>query len=85
MCLSIAMASDLVLHTCGCCASAHVDAGGGWRQMVQVDPVTCTVFLNAATVPRVVPLPHSRGGGDSFEVGWVALRAPHWQVQSQTH
>lgn len=36
-------------------------AGGGWRQMVCIDPGTGTLCLNAATVPRVVPLPHSNG------------------------
>jgi hypothetical protein len=29
--------------------------------MVHVDPASGTVVLNAATVPRVVPLPHSNG------------------------
>lgn len=36
-------------------------AGGGWRQMVCVDPDSGTLCLNAATVPRVVQLPHSNG------------------------
>jgi hypothetical protein len=29
--------------------------------MVHVDPTSGLVVLNAATVPRVVPLPHSNG------------------------
>lgn len=29
--------------------------------MVHIDPATGTVVLNAATVPRVVSLPHSNG------------------------
>jgi hypothetical protein len=29
--------------------------------MVHIDPGTGTVHLNAATVPRVVTLPHSNG------------------------
>lgn len=29
--------------------------------MVHIHPVTGTVFLNAATVPRVTPVPHREG------------------------
>jgi hypothetical protein len=36
-------------------------AGGARRQMVHIDACTGTVHLNAATVPRVVNLPHSNG------------------------
>lgn len=39
----------------------HMIKGGGRRQMVHVDTASGTVVLNAATVPRVVPLPHSNG------------------------
>lgn len=35
--------------------------GGARRQMVHIDPCRGTVHLNAATVPRVVTLPHSNG------------------------
>jgi hypothetical protein len=36
-------------------------AGGGRREMVAWDAASGALVLNAATVPRVVTLPHGKG------------------------
>lgn len=70
------------LRACICWLAAPIPAGGGSRNMAEVDAARGTVFLNAAVVPRIrsLPLPQRSGSssGDGSHEGEERVRAHHF-------
>lgn len=70
--LSAAMACAPRSSVFICSSPASVPAGGGSRNMAEVDATRGTVFLNAAVVPRIRSLPQSQcsaGSGSASSEG----------------